>query len=132
MRRVRREGTDLERRVRQTLTTIGAHYRLNVRTLPGRPDIANKTRKKAIFVHGCFWHHHAGCGRGRIPTRNQEFWSEKLQKNVERDERKRRDLDELGFDVLVLWECELGDLPALQQRLSEFWFGETRDLRGAR
>lgn len=127
MKRVRQTGTDLEQRVRQVLTALDARYRLNVRDLPGRPDIANKTRKKAIFAHGCFWHHHAACDRGRVPSRNREFWLEKLQGNVERDERKERDLKELGFDVLVLWECEIRDFAALERRLREFWFGDTRD-----
>jgi DNA mismatch endonuclease (patch repair protein) len=125
MKRVRQKGTNLELLVRRALTRMNARYRLNVRELPGRPDIANKTRKKAIYVHGCFWHHHPECHRGRIPFRNREFWREKLQKNVERDRRKTRDLDELGFDVLVLWECELDNEQALEQRLREFWFGDT-------
>jgi DNA mismatch endonuclease, patch repair protein len=123
MKRVRQKGTNLEQLVRQALTASGAHYRLNVQGLPGRPDIANKRRKKAIFVHGCFWHHHTGCRRGRIPAQNREFWAEKLRKNVERDQLKARALDELGFEVLILWECEMRDVQALGHRLRDFWFG---------
>jgi DNA mismatch endonuclease (patch repair protein) len=124
MKRVRRQGTDLEAIVRRALTRIGARYRLNVKGLPGSPDIANRRRKKAIFIHGCFWHHHEACGRGRIPTRNRDFWQDKLQRNVHRDRRKVLDLDELGYAVLTLWECELKDPNVLSQRLREFWYGE--------
>ena len=125
MKRVRQNGTSLERIVRQALSNIGARYRLNVKGLPGRPDIANKSRKKAIFVHGCFWHHHSDCGRGTIPTRNRDFWAAKLQSNIERDERKTRGLAALGYDVLVLWECDLGDPGTLERRLRKFWFGDS-------
>jgi DNA mismatch endonuclease (patch repair protein) len=125
MKRVRRRGTDLEALVRQALTRIGARYRLNVKRLPGSPDIGNQIRRKAIFVHGCFWHHHETCGRGRIPTRNQDFWRDKLQRNVERDRRKVRHLDDLAYEVLTLWECELADSDSLEQRLREFWFDHT-------
>jgi DNA mismatch endonuclease (patch repair protein) len=123
MARVRQKGTTAELLVRQVLSRINARYRLNVKGLPGRPDVANKSRKKAIFVHGCFWHHHVECGRGRIPTRNREFWTDKLSRNIERDARKIRDLDALGYDVLVLWECELDDRDLLEQRLRQYWFG---------
>lgn len=125
MKRVRQRGTNLEQAVRRILSRIGARYRLNVKGLPGRPDIANKHRKKAIFVHGCFWHGHEACGRGRIPKRNRPFWEEKLARNLERDRRKCADLEELGYDVLVVWGCEFSDPDNLNKRLREFWFGET-------
>ncbi len=121
MKRVRRSGTDLEMLVRRALTAVGARYRLNVKSLPGSPDIANQKLKKAIFVNGCFWHHHEDCGRGIIPKQNRLFWREKLERNVERDRRKIIQLNELGFEVLTLWECELKNSQALKQRLSEFW-----------
>lgn len=124
MRRVRRSGTKPEQVVRAALTSIGARYRLNVRALPGSPDIANKSRSKAIFVHGCFWHYHDRCARGRIPRRNREFWREKLIRNRERDEAKLQALRELGFDVLVVWECDLTEV--LPERLEEFWFDRNR------
>jgi len=122
MKRVRQKGTGLESAVHKVLYRIGARYRKNVKELPGSPDIANRSRKKAIFIHGCFWHYHETCGRGRIPTRNREFWTEKLKRNVERDRRKAADLTELGYDVLILWGCELKDTERLQKRLHEFWF----------
>lgn len=121
MKRVRQAGTGPEHAVRRLLSAIGARYRLNVRGLPGRPDIANRSRKKAIFVHGCFWHHHSVCGRGRIPAANREFWADKLQRNIERDRRKVSELQELGYDVLVIWECELRNELMAVERLSAFW-----------
>lgn len=123
MKRVRQAGTTPELVVRRMLTAMGARYRLNATGLPGRPDIVNRSRKKAVFVHGCFWHAHETCGRGRIPATNRGFWTEKFERNVERDVRKVRDLRSLGFDVLVLWECELKDEAAAAERLRAFWFG---------
>ena len=122
MQRVRRRGTTPELKVRQILTELGARYRLNVEGLPGSPDIANARWKKAIFVHGCFWHFHQACGRGRIPERNRTFWTGKLEKNVERDQRKIDALRARGYDVLVVWECELRSYDALRERLREYWY----------
>ena len=121
MKRVRRKDTSLEQSVRRCLSRLGARYRLNVRDLPGRPDIANKSRHKAIFVHGCFWHYHEGCARGRIPKRNSEFWEEKLVRNRERDAEKSAALEARGFDVMTTWECEIGNEEELQWRLERFW-----------
>lgn len=121
MKRVRQSGTAPELVVRGLLTEIGARYRLNVRGLPGRPDIANKTRQKAIFVHGCFWHLHEKCGRGRIPTRNRDFWAEKLQANRRRDRKNMAELERLDFDVLAIWECELSSPGLLKAKLESFW-----------
>ena len=122
MRRVRQHGTDCEQRVRRSLLQMGASYRLNVIGLPGRPDIAHQGRKKAIFVHGCFWHSHRGCSRATLPKNNRAFWIEKLKKNRERDTKKVEDLRARGFSVLTIWECETEDAGFLQQRLRQFWF----------
>jgi DNA mismatch endonuclease (patch repair protein) len=121
MKRVRQVGTTPELAVRKALFDIGARYRVNVDSLPGRPDIANQSRRKAIFVHGCFWHSHSGCARGTIPKSNSAFWADKLRRNVERDTRKMLALHELGFQVCCIWECELSDTSALRRRLREFW-----------
>ena len=107
--------------VRRILTSLGAHYRVNVRGLPGRPDIANKSRRKAVFVHGCFWHFHEDCARGRLPSRNRSFWESKLRRNRERDAEKVQALVGEGFDVLVVWECELADPQILCGKLERFW-----------
>ena len=124
MKRVRRQGTDIEIRVRKLLTGIGARYRLNVRDLTGSPDIANKRRKKAIFVHGCFWHFHSACPRGRVPTRNRDFWQEKLLANRTRDAEKIKSLRAITYDVMVIWECELVDEELIRKKIEMFWFGD--------
>lgn len=125
MKKVRQRDTKAEINVRRILTSIGARYRINVSGLPGRPDVANKARRKAVFVHGCFWHFHEDCGRGRVPKRNREFWLSKLTSNRERDLRQTLELESLGFDVLVVWECNLQDEAALEARLERFWYSET-------
>lgn len=123
MRRVRRSDTKPERVVRRILTDLGISYRLNVRDLPGSPDIANKSAGKAIFVHGCFWHFHEDCRRGRVPKRNRDFWYEKLMRNRDRDRHNLVNLHTLGFDTFVVWECQLDD-PRLPRRIESFWDSE--------
>lgn len=125
MKSVRREDTEPEEAVRKLLWHGGGRYRANVSDLPGSPDIANKSREKAIFVHGCFWHCHRECDRGTIPDRNSAYWEEKFRKNRERDEQKIQSLTESGFDVLVVWECELDDPEQLDVRLERFWFNDS-------
>src|SRR5687768_3359050 len=122
MKRVRQRGTSAEITTRKALFSVGGRFRANVRDLPGRPDIANKGRRRAIFVHGCFWHHHRPCGRGRIPSGNRDFWIAKLSANVSRDRRKLALLRRAGYRVLVIWECELSDDASLRARLRNFWF----------
>lgn len=118
MRRVRRSGTSPEMLVALACRSIGISYRLNVRSLPGSPDIANKSRRWAIFVNGCYWHHHTGCRRATMPKRNYRFWKAKFAANRERDARKIRDLRAMGFQVVLVWECEAFDEMALSRRLS--------------
>ena len=125
MKRVRQRATSAELVVRRLLRHMGAHYRVNVRGLPGSPDIAHKGRKKAIFVNGCFWHFHESCDRGKLPRTNSDFWRSKLLENRKRDSRKVAALEDLGFDVLTVWECELADEDSLLRRLGHFWNSET-------
>ncbi|MCI0434487.1 MAG: DNA mismatch endonuclease Vsr [Gemmatimonadetes bacterium] len=108
--------------VRSALWKLGGRYRVNDRSLPGSPDISNKGKQKAIFVHGCFWHAHANCPFSTLPKRNAEFWRAKFDENRDRDRRNERRLREMGFDVLLVWGCELA-AEQLQKRLSDFWFG---------
>jgi DNA mismatch endonuclease, patch repair protein len=121
MRRVRQRGTAPELVVRQVLTRIGARYRVNVRGLSGTPDLANRKRRKAVFVHGCFWHAHRGCPKAKVPKTNSSFWADKLHANRVRDAAKVAGLARLGYDVEVVWECELGDVHSLTERLRRFW-----------
>lgn len=130
MKRVRQKDTSAEQAVQQTLRGIGARFRTNVKDLPGRPDIVNKTRKKAIFVHGCYWHAHLGCHRFRLPKHNREFWAEKFAANILRDIRKAQQLADRGFDVRVVWECELERPQELEQGLRTFWFEELEQSAG--
>ena len=122
MRRVRQQGTAAEMAVRRLLHGAGARYRVNVRALPGSPDIANNSRRRAVFVHGCFWHGHTGCRRATLPKRNREFWRKKFAANHARDVRTVAALEELGYKTLTVWECELEDLEALKSKLMCFWF----------
>ena len=119
MRRIRRNGTAAELAVAAELRARMAAYRLNVRSLPGSPDFANKRRKWAIFVHGCFWHHHTGCRRATVPRTNVEFWLEKFRRNRERDAAAFHALRRLGFRVGVIWECEIRDAERMSTILAE-------------
>jgi DNA mismatch endonuclease (patch repair protein) len=118
MARIRQKGTTGERAVAAILQSLGASYRLNVRSLPGSPDFANKSRRWAIFVHGCFWHRHTGCRRATIPKANREFWQTKFADNRNRDARAARILRSTGFRVAIVWECSLDDPAAVRVRLS--------------
>lgn len=117
---VRRAGTAPELAVRRALTALGLRYRVANRDLPGSPDVANRARGWAVFVHGCYWHRHGGCGRASVPKRNVAFWTAKFAANVARDARARAALRRRGFRVLVIWECQTRrprDLEARVRRL---------------
>lgn len=120
MSRVRGKHTAPEMTVRRLVFSLGYRYRLHDRRLPGKPDLVFAGRKKVIFVHGCFWHRHDGCALARIPKSNTVFWAQKLEANRERDARNLAALRELGWRVLVVWGCELGELRALTSRLKAF------------
>ncbi|WP_441005677.1 very short patch repair endonuclease [Rhizobium sp. WSM4643] len=122
MARVGQKNTLPEVKVRKILHGLGYRYRIHRRDLPGSPDIVFPTRRKAIFVHGCFWHRHADCSKATSPKTRVEFWREKFAKNVERDKRKERELRELGWEVETIWECETKDMEGLARRVV-FWLG---------
>ncbi len=107
MSRIRSRDTKPEILLRKALHRLGFRYRVHGSGLPGKPDIVLAKYKTAIFVHGCFWHRHPGCKIATIPKSNTEFWIEKFSRNVARDERSTAKLDELGWRVLVAWECEV-------------------------
>lgn len=112
MQAVRRAGTAPEQRVRAALRALGIRYRLDS-ALPGKPDVKLVGRPAVIFVHGCFWHRHAGCARATSPRANDAWWVEKFAGNVRRDERVRGELERRGYAVLTVWECETTDPLAL-------------------
>ncbi|WP_416355902.1 very short patch repair endonuclease [Aureimonas phyllosphaerae] len=119
MRRVRRRDTAPELAVRRALTSLGLRYRLHAKELPGSPDIVNRRRKLAIFVHGCFWHRHANCRLASTPKTRTDFWEAKFARNVERDRRSEIALEENGWAVIVVWECQTRNPEQLRERLSE-------------
>lgn len=122
MQSVGTRDTAPEWKVRRALFAAGYRYRLHRRELPGSPDIVFPARKKAILVHGCFWHSH-GCSKGKAPKSRMEYWEPKLTANKARDTRNLRDLRALGWDVLVVWQCEVADSGPLLKRLTGFLEG---------
>lgn len=117
MRAVKRAHTRPEIVVRQALHALGLRFRLHRRDLPGSPDIVLPKFRTVVFVHGCFWHRHSDCRYATTPKSRQEYWLPKFEANVERDARKEAQLRELGWRVLVMWECETKSLEALEARL---------------
>lgn len=103
---VRSKDTTPELRVRRFLHRSGLRFRVHPRGIPGSPDIAIRTKKIAVFVHGCFWHRHENCKRTRVPKSRLEFWNAKFNQNEQRDERVRDTLRVLGWTVVTIWECE--------------------------
>lgn len=120
MGRVRNKDTKPEMRVRRLVHSLGYRYLLHSDRLPGRPDMVFPGRKKVIFVHGCFWHRHEGCARCRLPKSRLDFWVPKLEKNKLRDSENQAKLRELGWDVLVVWECEVEEAAGLPGRIMDF------------
>ena len=115
---VRQSSTKPELVVRSLVYKLGHRYRVRNRDLPGSPDLANRARAWAIFVHGCFWPSHEGCPKATVPKRNREFWLAKFKRNRERDLEVTAELLALGFKVLTVWECETREPPALKRRLN--------------
>lgn len=120
MSRIRGKDTKPELAVRRLVHALGYRFRLHRRDLPGSPDLVLPRLKKVIFVHGCFWHRHPGCRFAYTPKANAEFWLKKLTSNVSRDAAVRAALMAQGWDVMVVWECEVGDSHALARRLRTF------------
>jgi DNA mismatch endonuclease, patch repair protein len=120
MRSVRSKDTRPELIVRKVAHSLGFRFRVNVRDLPGCPDLAIKSRKKAIFVHGCFWHRHQNCRRATTPQSNHEYWSKKFAGNIERDDRTMAAYRAMGWEPFVIWECELGNRKVLADRIARY------------
>lgn len=120
MRLVRSKDTRPEMLVRRLVYKLGLRYRLHESRLPGKPDLVFWGRRKVIFVHGCFWHLHIACARAKLPKSRVEFWRCKLEANQRRDVANLATLSNRGWQVLVIWECELGDLVALEHRVRDF------------
>lgn len=119
MKAVRTKDTGAEMIVRRLLHARGYRYRLHRRDLPGSPDIVFPRLRKVLFVHGCFWHGHE-CNKGRLPKSKLDYWRPKIEANKERDLRSIAALSELGWEVAVVWQCELRDESALMAKLNNF------------
>ena len=107
MSRIRSKATKPEMLVRRWLWAHGYRYRLNVKSVPGKPDIVMRRYRTAIFVNGCFWHGHEGCSKFVMPKSNTTFWEEKIERNRQRDQRNYQLLIKAGWQVLVIWQCNL-------------------------
>ena len=118
MSRVPSTGSSPELIVRKLLHRAGLRYRLHAKNLPGRPDIVLVTLRLAIFVHGCFWHGHQDCPKGRLPKSKLEYWGPKITANRERDRRVVESLNQQDWNVELIWQCETKDRVALTKRLS--------------
>ena len=104
---VKGKDTKPEILVRKWLHAAGYRFRLHVKDLPGKPDIVLPKYKTVIFVNGCFWHQHSGCSHAKLPETNKQFWEDKLRKNIHRDEQNYKKLRDLGWNVQIMWECEI-------------------------
>lgn len=117
MSRVSGKDTGPEMVVRRMLHMMGFRYRLHAKDLPGKPDVVLPRHRKVVFVHGCFWHGHRNCKRSKRPSSNEKFWNEKIEKNIKRDETAKRKLKKVGWDVLVVWECQTKNKENLKEIL---------------
>jgi DNA mismatch endonuclease (patch repair protein) len=121
MRQIRSKNTVPEILLRRLVYGLGYRFRLHRKDLPGKPDLVFSSRRKVIFLHGCFWHQHSECREGRMPTTRREYWEPKLAKNQQRDASNRELLEGQGWAVLTVWECELASNPGgVSQKLLKF------------
>jgi DNA mismatch endonuclease, patch repair protein len=118
MRRIRSKDTTPEMTIRRLVHSLGYRYRLHQADLPGKPDLVFRSKQKVIFMHGCFWHQHRCITRK--PRSNEAYWLPKLARNKVRDIRNKRALRRLGWNYLIIWECEIGNATALEKRIVKF------------
>jgi DNA mismatch endonuclease, patch repair protein len=117
---VRQRDTPAELSVRRVAHALGFRFKLNVRSLPGSPDIVFHKHRKVIFVHGCYWHRHT-CRKATMPASRIEFWKAKFDANVRRDLRVIKELRKLGWKVLVIWECQTNDVEKLRKKIEKYF-----------
>ena len=128
MSRIRGVDTKPEMFVRRTLHAMGYRFRTHVRELPGCPDLVLPKHRLVVFVHGCFWHQHGGCRYAYKPKSRIEFWTDKFARNVARDRRNEEALRDLGWRILVIWECETKDEEHVKQSLAKYIHRDNSDL----
>jgi DNA mismatch endonuclease (patch repair protein) len=129
MKSISAQNTGPELRVRKLLHSVGYRFRLHAKDLPGRPDIVFRSRRKAIFVHGCFWHGH-GCSKGRLPKSRTAYWGPKIAANQDRDRKVIYELGKSGWQSLVIWQCQVNDREQLEMVLKEFLAKEGGGVNG--
>lgn len=122
MGRIRSKDTQPEKAVRSIVHRQGFRFRLHVSDLPGRPDIVLPRHRKVILVHGCFWHGH-DCALGSKPKSNRSYWQPKLKRNRDRDKRNARELRQLGWEILELWECDVRAAKDIERKIATFMRG---------
>jgi DNA mismatch endonuclease (patch repair protein) len=110
MSQVKNKNTKPELKIRKFLFSQGYRYRINVKNLPGCPDIVLPKYKTVIFVNGCFWHGHSNCKRAKLPQSNSDFWEKKILSNIARDKLNHALLESMGWNVVVIWSCEINQL----------------------
>lgn len=120
MSRIGQRNTQPELITRRLLHRLGYRFRLHRRDLPGTPDIVLPRHRKIVLVHGCFWHGHDGCSRSTLPATNRDFWERKIEANKERDRIALAELQALGWDCLVVWQCQVRDRAALADQIRQF------------
>lgn len=127
MSRIQSKDTTPEMIVRKLIFSKGYRYRLHRKDLPGKPDIVLPSKKKIVFVHGCFWHQHSDpkCKIARMPKSKTDYWIPKLKRNVDRDTEHQKTLRSKGWKILVVWECETNDVKKLSRKLDRFLSGKT-------
>ena len=127
---VKNKHTKPEVELKHLFWKLGYHYRYsNWSKLPGKPDLVFVKRKKVVFLHGCFWHRHPGCSNTRLPKSNVEFWEKKLSQNVFHDREVYKQLTQLGWEYLIIWECEMkkSNRTSLEKRIHLFMDGDKYD-----
>ncbi len=128
MSRIKSGNTKPELVVRSLLHSMGYRFRLHRKDLPGKPDIVLPKYRSVIFVHGCFWHRHHKCKYAYNPKSNMDFWQKKFKANIERDVRVIKELKDLGWNILIVWECEIKDMEILKNKIYKFLENNNENL----
>ena len=128
MSRVKSKDSNAEKIVRSIAHRLGYRFRIHRKDLPGTPDIVFPSKKKVIFVNGCYWHGHR-CKRGkRLPKSNTQYWTSKIERNIQRDKRNIKALKKLGWDILVIWECKINNEENISNLIGNFLSSQNNNL----
>ena len=117
---VRSKDTKPEMMIRRLVYSMGYRYKLHSDALPGKPDLVFSSKKKVVFVHGCFWHGHNGCNKAQLPKSRTDFWQDIIENNVRRDKRVKRALNRKGWRYLIIWQCQINNLEKVKAKIYTF------------